>query len=65
MKYTSREGYAAYGYGEMFQVSSELLVSAMVDNRAGQRQDGEQKKKDQDAGFEAIFQKTCENAWKK
>ena len=49
----------------MFQVSSVLLVSAMVDNRAGQRQDGEQKKKDQDAGFEAIFQKTCENAWKK
>ncbi len=57
LKYASREGLAADGYGEMFKVPSVLLVTAMVDSRTSQKQQERPQQKKQTA-FADVLRET-------
>ena len=58
MKYASKEGVKAYGYGGNLTVESVVIVSKLKNATAEKRQMSEQKKKG--TVFQQVLEKACE-----
>lgn len=62
-KYASREGSAAYGYGELFKVPSVVIVTATIDAKSKKREQEETMHHKKNGTFEEVFKGECNKAY--